>query len=86
MVLAIIAAMMWGIAAALVPLLAGRRHVLALWALVATGVPVLGALTYILGPAVGVGALVTGLLILLFSPVAYVRNLMGYGRGQSLTE
>lgn len=86
MMLAITAAIIWGIAAALLPLLGRRRHVIGLWILVVTGVPVLGALTYVLGPGIGVGALIVGFLVLFCSPTTYILNKLGYDHGQSLTE
>lgn len=85
MLLVLAAAVLWGVAAALLPLLGPQRQVPMLWILVGTGVPVLGALTYVLGPGIGLAALISGLLILVLAPLALVRNRSG-GRGSGIAE
>ena len=59
----------WLIMARLARSLRPRQRQRALWALVFTGVPVLGWLTYACGPLAGVGFLTLGVLVLVRLPL-----------------
>ncbi|WP_347139038.1 DUF2484 family protein [Paracoccus sp. SSK6] len=59
----------WLILARLARSLRLRQRHRALWALVATGVPILGWLTYTCGPWAGIGFLSLGVLVLLRLPM-----------------
>lgn len=65
---AVIAALLWGAMTCLLPLVPRRRQVPVFWASIILGVPVLGWLTFAMGPGVGVLAMGLGLLILVRSP------------------
>lgn len=68
-VLALAVVMGWLLLARLARTLRRRQRQRALWALVATGVPILGWLTYTCGPLAGVGFLTLGVLVLLRLPL-----------------
>lgn len=59
----------WLLLARLARSLRPRQRQRALWALVATGVPVLGWLTYTCGPFAGLGFLTIGVLMLVRLPL-----------------
>lgn len=59
----------WLILVRLAGSLRRRQRQRALWSLVATGVPILGWLTYTCGPLAGVGFLTVGVLVLLRLPL-----------------
>ena len=59
----------WLLLARLARTLRPRQRQRALWALIATGVPVLGWLTYTCGPLAGVGFLTLGVLVLVRLPL-----------------
>ncbi|UXU74897.1 MULTISPECIES: DUF2484 family protein [unclassified Paracoccus (in: a-proteobacteria)] len=61
-------AILWGICACLLPRVSARKRSAMLWGLVLTGVPVLGWLTYLLGPVFGVLFLSLGLSLLVWPP------------------
>ncbi|TRW97236.1 DUF2484 family protein [Paracoccus sp. M683] len=68
------AALIWLVLALLVPLLAAHRHLVATWALVVLGVPVLGWLTLRGGPAAGIIGLALGVLVLYWRPFTRRRD------------
>lgn len=68
--LAALLALLWGVMACLWPLVPARLAHAALWALVLTGVPVLGWLTYLCGPGFGVLFLSLGLSLLVWPPLS----------------
>ncbi|RCW79714.1 DUF2484 family protein [Paracoccus lutimaris] len=72
--LAVIAAVLWVAAACLMPFIRLRWRYVALWVLVICGVPVLGWLTYLGGPACGVLFLLLGLSLLVWPPVEALRR------------
>ena len=61
-------AVLWAVAACLLPFARPRQRHAALWALVLCGVPVLGWLTYLCGPGFGVLFLSLGLSLLVWPP------------------
>ena len=61
-------AALWAALACLLPFLRAERHHIGFWTLVFVGVPVLGWLTYLWGPAFGVLFLGVGLLLLVWPP------------------
>lgn len=67
---AVVAAAIWGFVTCLLPLTSPQWHLPAFWVCVVLGVPVLGWLTFAVGPGAGVGALALGLLLLVRSPLA----------------
>ena len=66
---ALIAAGIWACMTCLVPLSPPQWRMTAFWCAVVCGVPVLGWLTFAMGPGVGVAALALGLLLLVRSPL-----------------
>ncbi|VDS08117.1 hypothetical protein PARHAE_01300 [Paracoccus haematequi] len=68
-VLALAVVMGWLLLARLARTLRPRQRQRALWALIATGVPILGWLTYTCGPLAGFGFLTVGVLVLVRLPV-----------------
>lgn len=74
-------AVLWGVAACLLPFVRLRwRHAM-LWVLVMCGVPVLGWLTYLCGPGFGVLFLSLGLSLLVWPPFETRRRRPLAGRG-----
>jgi len=71
MTLSLIAACLWGLVATLVALGPRRFHWPAAWALIASGVPIVGWVTYQNGPLVGILVLAGGLSVLRW-PVRYL--------------
>lgn len=65
--LAMVLAVLWGIATCAAGLVPQVRRGGVLWALAALGVPVLGGLTYLWGPGLGVGAFALGVVTLRLS-------------------
>ncbi|TBN47264.1 DUF2484 family protein [Paracoccus sediminis] len=59
----------WLLMARLARSLRRRQRQRALWGLIATGVPILGWLTYTCGPLAGVGFLTLGVLVLVRLPL-----------------
>ena len=72
--IAVIAAGLWVAAACLLPVIRLRWRYATLWALVFCGVPVLGWLTYLGGPACAVLFLLLGLSLLVWPPVEALRR------------
>ncbi|GGF68009.1 hypothetical protein GCM10011402_20530 [Paracoccus acridae] len=68
-VLALAVVMGWLLLARLARTLRPRQRQRALWALIATGVPILGWLTYTCGPLAGIGFLTLGVLVLVRLPL-----------------
>ena len=68
-VLALAVVMGWLLLARLARTLRPRQRQRALWALIATGVPILGWLTYTSGPLAGIGYLTLGVLVLVRLPL-----------------
>lgn len=68
---ALIAACLWGLAASLIAMGPRRYHWPAAWALIATGVPLLGWVTFENGPVLGLMVLAGGLSVLRW-PVKYL--------------
>ena len=81
--LAVIAAALWVAAACLLPFIRLRWRYAALWGLVASGVPVLGWLTYLGGPACAVLFLLLGLSLLVWPPVEALRRRRDAGSHRS---
>ncbi|MFC3571302.1 DUF2484 family protein [Paracoccus sp. TOH] len=71
---AALCAVLWGVAACLLPFVRLRWRHSALWALVLCGVPVLGWLTYLCGPGFGVLFLAIGLSLLVWPPFEALRR------------
>ncbi len=71
---AFVAAVIWAGAACLMPFVRRGRQLAMLWVLVFAGVPVLGWLTYLCGPAGGVLFLAIGLSLLVWPPVETMRR------------
>ncbi len=67
--LTLVMALLWGCLASLVPFLRAHRRMASWWGVVALGVPVLGLLTYVNGPLVGVTGFALGILMLNYSPL-----------------
>lgn len=67
-------AILWGALACFWPLLPRQWHHHGFWTLVLGGVPVLGWLTYLWGPAFGVLFLGLGLSLLVWPPLAGLRR------------
>lgn len=67
-VMALVAMAGWLILARLAKGLRPRQRQRVLWALIASGVPILGWLTYILGPLAGVAFMFVGVLMLVRLP------------------
>ena len=65
---AVLCALLWGVAACLLPFVRRRWRHGALWLLVLCGVPALGWLTYLCGPGFGVLFLSLGLSLLVWPP------------------
>ena len=72
--IAVFAATLWVAAACLLPFIRLRWRHTALWGLVFSGVPVLGWLTYLGGPACAVLFLLLGLSLLVWPPVEALRR------------
>ena len=68
-VLALAVVMGWLLLARLARTLRPRQRQRALWALITTGVPILGWLTYTCGPLAGIGFLTLGVLVLVRLPL-----------------
>lgn len=60
----------WFCLSLLIPWLRERSRARLFWALVVTGVPILGGLTLFWGPSAGVGAFALGLWLLFRGPAA----------------
>ena len=71
---AILMAVLWGCAASVVPFLRYRWRATVFWSVVITGVPVLGWLTFVWGPMIGIVALALGILTLTYSPLLWLRR------------
>lgn len=71
---AVIVAVLWSGVACLLPFVRHHWQFAVLWALVVTGVPVLGWLTYLFGPAGGVLFLAIGLALLVWPPAEVLRR------------
>ncbi len=72
---ALLMVLLWAIAASLVPYLRLRWRARAFWALVAIGVPVLGWLTFVTGPLIGLAGFAIGIATLFFrSPLTRPRS------------
>lgn len=71
---AVVLAMLWVMVACMLPLFRERWRPLTLAGLVLFGVPVLGWLTYLAGPACGVLFLSLGLSLLAWPPVEHLRR------------
>lgn len=71
---AILMALFWGCAASLVPLVRYRWRGRVFWTIALTGVPVLGWLTYVWGPMIGLVGLALGMLTLMHSPLLFIRR------------
>lgn len=80
---AIAAVLLWGCLASLLPWLRPRHQMPGLWLVVALGVPVLGWITLVLGPLLGLVVFMLGLGVLLRSPLTLVRRRAGRA-GQGL--
>ncbi|MFT4012947.1 MAG: DUF2484 family protein [Paracoccus sp. (in: a-proteobacteria)] len=74
---AALCALLWAVLACLLPLLGPARRHQAIWVLILGGVPVLGWLTYLCGPVLGVLVLALGLSLLVWPPLRR-------GRGQGM--
>lgn len=72
--IAVLAAGLWVAVACLLPFFRLRWRHAALWGLVVSGVPVLGWLTYLGGPACAVLFLLLGLSLLVWPPVEALRR------------
>ncbi|KGJ05145.1 hypothetical protein IT41_07080 [Paracoccus halophilus] len=72
--MAALAVALWVLVACLVPLFRARWRNAALFGLVVCGVPVLGWMTYLLGPAFGVLFLALGLSLLVWPPAGLLRR------------
>lgn len=59
-------AILWGMLACGLPFARGRLHMPLLCVLVLTGVPMLGWLTYVMGPGVGVIGFALGLVMVIW--------------------
>ena len=71
---AVIAAALWVVLACLLPYIRLHWRYAVLWVLIISGVPVLGWLTYLYGPACGVLFLLLGLSLLVWPPVEALRR------------
>lgn len=71
---AALAALAWAVLACLLPIVPPRWSYPAIWALIVTGVPVLGWLTYLCGPGFGVLFLALGLSVLVWPPAELLRR------------
>lgn len=74
LIITLAVALGWLALACLLPLLRTRHRPRAFWALVATGVPVLGWLTLNWGPVAGVAGFTLGLAVLFWPPRRQARN------------
>ncbi|WP_312524888.1 DUF2484 family protein [Paracoccus sp. (in: a-proteobacteria)] len=70
---ALLMVVLWAIAASLVPYVRLRWRGRAFWALVMIGVPVLGWLTFVTGPMIGLAAFAIGIVALLRAPMGRTR-------------
>ena len=77
---AAILAMVWAGLACLLPLVRDCWRPGLFWALVLIGVPLLGWLTFVTGPGLGVLFLALGLSLLVWSPLARLRRRHGPAR------
>ncbi|WP_347267231.1 DUF2484 family protein [Paracoccus sp. (in: a-proteobacteria)] len=66
---------LWAVLACLLPLVRRRWRHAALWLVVLAGVPLLGWLTYLCGPGLGVLFLALGLSVLVWPPAGLLRRL-----------
>ena len=64
MALSLMLVLAWGVAACIAGLAPQRFHGPSAWALIATGIPILGLVTLALGPVWGLVGLVAGALVL----------------------
>ncbi|WP_157994844.1 DUF2484 family protein [Paracoccus tegillarcae] len=67
---ALVLAALWLIVALFAPLIFPRRGTVAVWTLIAVGIPVLGWLTLHWGPMAGVSALAAGAVLISSPPLA----------------
>ncbi|MFI0395483.1 DUF2484 family protein [Paracoccus jiaweipingae] len=78
--LSMAAALLWLVAAALLPRLREARRAQALVALTGAGVPLIGWLTYCCGPLAGMLALIGAVVVLILSPLRRHRRLRRHQR------
>lgn len=64
--------LLWGCLASLLPYLRRHQRMTGLWLIVALGVPVLGGITLVLGPFLGLVAFGLGVGILVRSPLTLI--------------
>ncbi|MCL7464400.1 DUF2484 family protein [Phaeovulum sp. NW3] len=73
--LSLLAACLWAVLATSIALAPARFHWRAAWALIASGVPILGWVTYENGPVWGLAVLVGGMSVLRWPLVHLMRRL-----------
>lgn len=82
---ALLMAVIWGCLACLIPFIQHRNRALAFWGAVILGVPVLGWLTFVAGPGLGVLAFGLGVATLVYPPIEVLRRRRSLQRDRSGT-
>lgn len=80
---ALVMAIVWGCLACLIPMIRSRHRFLAFCGAVILGIPVLGWLTLVAGPGLGVLAFGLGIAILVSPPIEVMRRRRALHRDHS---